>query len=58
MEIEIKEKIYTLEINKNCKKELRKASITAISIIIFVNLFFIYNTICFLYFHYLQAILL
>lgn len=43
MEIEIKEKIYTLEINKNCKKELRKASITAISIIIFVNLFFIYN---------------
>ena len=43
MEIEIKEKIDTLEINKSCKKELRKASITAISIIIFVNSFFIYN---------------
>ena len=37
MEIEIKEKIDTLEINKSCKKELRKSSITAISIIIFVN---------------------
>ena len=43
MEIEIKEKIDTLEINKSCKKELRKSSITAISIIIFVNSFFIYN---------------
>ena len=43
MEIEIKEKIDTLEINKSCKKELRKASIMAISIIIFVNSFFIYN---------------
>ena len=43
MEIEIKEKIDTLEINKSCKKELRKSSIMAISIIIFVNSFFIYN---------------
>ena len=41
MEIEIKEKIDTLEINKSCKKELRKSSIMAISIIIFVNSFFI-----------------
>ena len=44
MEIEIKEKIDTLEINKSCKKELRKFSITAISIIIFINSFFIYNS--------------
>ena len=43
MEIEIKEKIDALEINKSCKKELRKSSIMAISIIIFVNSFFIYN---------------
>ena len=43
MEIEIKEKIDTLEINKSCKKELRKASITAISIMLLIHFLYIYE---------------
>ncbi|MCY7008236.1 hypothetical protein PKF05_05165 [Fusobacterium simiae] len=43
MEIEIREKIDTLEINKSCKKELRKNSVIVISIIIFIHIFFIYQ---------------
>ena len=43
MEIEIKEKIDTLEINKSCKKELRKNSIMSISKIVFVWIIFIYQ---------------
>ena len=40
MEIEIKEKINTLEITKNCKQELRKMTNVIISTIILI--YFIY----------------
>ena len=43
MEIEIKEKIDSLEITKNCKQELRKNSIISFCIIILVYSVFIYN---------------
>ena len=43
MEIEIKEKIDSLEITKNCKQELRKNSTIAFCIIILVYSVFIYN---------------
>ena len=43
MEIEIKEKIDSLEITKNCKHELRKNSAIAFCIIILVYSVFIYN---------------
>ena len=43
MEIEIKEKIDSLEITKNCKHELRKNSTIAFCIIILVYSVFIYN---------------
>ena len=43
MEIEIKEKIDSLEITKNCKHELRKNSIISFCIIILVYSVFIYN---------------
>ena len=43
MEMEIKEKIDSLEITKNCKHELRKNSTIAFCIIILVYSVFIYN---------------
>ena len=43
MEIEIKEKIDSLQITKNCKHELRKNSAIAFCIIILVYSVFIYN---------------
>ena len=43
MEIEIRGKIDSLEITKNCKQELRKNSIIAFCIIILVYSVFIYN---------------
>lgn len=43
MEIEIKEKINTLEITKSCKQELRKATIIAISIMLLIYFLYIYK---------------
>ena len=42
MEIEIKEKINTLEITKNCKQELRKMTNVIISIMILICFIYIY----------------
>ena len=43
MEIEIKEKIDTLEITKNCKQELRKMTNVIISTMILIYFIYIYK---------------
>ena len=43
MEIEIKEKINTLEITKNCKQELRKMTNVIISTMILIYFIYIYK---------------
>ena len=57
MEIEIKEKIDSLQITKNCKHELRKNSAIAFCIIILVYSVFIYNNPFSFLFHSLHVIL-